>query len=100
MGMRVSQDSGQLREIVEEIRALAAQFKSYTDDITTVLEKQVGESEGAGVSWYGPNAVAFLDNYKQKCPNEFTIAYNNIVSLSNNLEEQANAWETFEQTGV
>ena len=100
MGMGVSQDSGQLREIVEEIRTLAAQFKSYTDSMTETLEKQIGESEGAGVSWYGPNAVAFLENYKQKCPAEFTTAYDNIVSLPNNLEEQANAWETFEQTGV
>lgn len=100
MNMGVSQDSGQLKEIASEIQNYANTFKEYTDGITEMMEKQLGETEGAGVSWYGPNAVAFLENYKQKCPNEFAMAYSNIVSLATNLEEQASAWEAFENTGV
>ena len=106
MSTEVSQDSGKLREIAAEIKEYAEQFLGYTggpgadDGITAVLNKQFGESEGPGVSWYGPNAVTFLSDYNAKCPDEFLAAYNNIISLANNLEEQAAAWETFENTGV
>ena len=98
--MNVSQNSGELRKIASEIANIATTFSQATEALNTIIEKSIGESAGAGVQWYGPNAVAFLDNYKEKCPDEFTTAYNNIMSMSNNVESQAESWEKFESQGI
>lgn len=100
MNMGVSQDSGRLREIATEIEDMANTFKGHTDFITDQLKESIGAEENEQTCWYGPNAAAFLENYDKKCPAEFELAYNNIISMAGNLESQAESWEKFEQTGV
>lgn len=93
----VSQDSDALRKDAEYIREMANKFQSqYTklfDEMTTNLKADVDSS----AAWWGPQAQLFLENFNKK-EMDFKNAYNNIVNMAENLEEQAQAWDTFEKS--
>ena len=88
------QDSGEMKNIAEEIRSNAAAFDRTRAQIFNALDYNIGEAESHN-AWYGPQAEAFYQNFKAK-EKEFVSAYNNIISIANNLESQAQGWDRFE----
>ena len=99
MSMSVSQDSARLKKLAEAIEGYAATFKASTDTLNEIINKSFKESDGPGVQWYGPNALKTLEEYNDKCPAEFETAYDNIMSMAENLKSQAESWEAFENRG-
>ncbi len=90
----VKQDSGELREIAGIIEAHASEFNTARDEMFQEMATQL-TTEDESSAWWGPQAMAFLQNFQAKEP-DFENAYNNIVSMAENLTEQAIAWENFE----
>ena len=96
MGLNVEQDSAALRSIAEEIRGYAQAIQQDTNLINNAMNNRLGADQNDNYFWYGPNANAFLTDYNSKYPTKFDNAYSNIISLAENLESQAQQWETFE----
>jgi hypothetical protein len=90
----IKQDSEALMRIAEDIRDLATGFAQVRDTFFEVVHNQIGEDE-THTTWYGPNANKFITEF-DKTAEEFNKAYGNIISMANNLESQANAWNAFE----
>ena len=94
--MNVEQDSGALRNIAAEINGYATEIRNCTELINAAMKNRINASQGDSYFWYGPKAGEFVTDYKNKYPEKFDNAYNNIVSMANNLESQAETWERFE----
>lgn len=93
----VRQDSEALVKIAEQIREVARKFKSESDAFVKYVDEQIG-AEDTHPTWYGPNAGNFITEFnKINGPEgDFTKAYGNIMAMADSLDEQANAWKTFE----
>lgn len=96
MSLNVEQDSASLRSIAEEIRGYAAKIHSDTGLIEAAMDNRLSEAPGDSFFWYGPKAGQFKTDFQAKYPEKFANAYNNIISMAENLESQAQQWETFE----
>ncbi len=90
----IKQDSEALKKIAEEIRDLGRRFNTERDAFFNAVKAEIGEDE-THKTWYGPNAKKFIDEF-EKAGLEFDKAYANIMSMADNLDEQANAWQSFE----
>jgi len=91
----VRQDGDELLAIASDIEAYADEFRNRGREIFDEMSTRLGLDETSNKAWWGPQAELFLNEFKKK-ETEFTNAYNNIVSMSENLRSQAEAWNTFE----
>lgn len=94
----VSQDSGKLKQIAEYIDGEAIKFQQTYNALFDEVAKQLTESQSDASAWWGPQALAFLEAFNAK-KTDFENAMKNITSMSQNLSDQANAWEAFENAG-
>jgi hypothetical protein len=92
----VSQDSEALRKDADDILTFADNFKAQYEELFSEMEANLKADADESVAWWGPQAGAFLENFKAK-KDEFNKAYSNITSMSDNLTSQADAWDAFEQ---
>ena len=58
------------------------------------MQNEIG-SDAGHTAGYGPQAEEFITSFNAK-EEDFTNAYNNMMSIANNLREQANSWDRFE----
>ncbi len=93
----VSQDSEAIREVAEDIKANAKSYKKTYEEIFTLMSEKITEAKAASSAWWGPNAKAFYDEFEKKRI-DFENAYKNLSAMASNLEEQANAWDSFENS--
>lgn len=91
----VRQDGERLLEIAEEIRANGDSFKSMYQSIFDEMDTRLGAEESGSRAWWGPQATRFNEAFGKKIE-EFEKAFTNITEMADNLENQANAWNTFE----
>lgn len=91
----VRQDSTALRNIAQTIETTAEEFKHEKEMLFEKMQNEIGNDPGH-VAWYGPQAEVFIQNFNAK-EQDFVNAYNNMISIANNLREQANSWDRFEQ---
>lgn len=87
----ITQDSGAIIAEAGEIRGEAVEFMKKVDAFYAKMAEYIGE----GKAWSGPRAQNFLTNADAK-KTTFESAKANLDSLANNLEEQGNAWSSFE----
>lgn len=97
-GKGVSQDSQAMKDLANEISNDANDFLARKNEIFDEMRTKLGAEETNTTIWWGPQAALFLENFEKK-EQVFDNAYKNIVSMANNLEAQANAWERFENNG-
>lgn len=89
----ITQDSAKIIEAAENIKSEADQFMKDVENFYTTIKSYIGDGEGK--AWAGPRATAFLANVDAKKPT-FESAKANLDSLANNLNEQGQAWASFE----
>ncbi|MDO5394234.1 MAG: hypothetical protein Q4F33_06515 [Mycoplasmatota bacterium] len=91
----VSQDSQALREDASYIEQMAGNFQTQYNNLFEEMDNNLSAEANEAIAWWGPQAGLFLQNFNQK-RDEFESAYKNIVNMARNLEEQAQAWDSFE----
>ena len=91
----VSQDSEALRQDANYINEMAETFKSQYEQLFQEMEANLSADANESIAWWGPQAGLFLNNFNKK-KDDFNNAYKNVTSMATNLEEQAQAWDTFE----
>lgn len=91
----VSQDSGELKRIASEIEDAGDKFLREKNELYDEIKSRLTEEESGSSAWWGPLAGNFKEKVLAK-EGDFDKAYKNITSMAHNLEEQANAWESFE----
>ncbi len=91
----VSQDSKELRSIAGVINSAASDFEEKYNALFQKLQDQLTEAESEISAWWGPQATAFYEEISGK-KLQFQNAKANLNSMATNLEEQAQAWDTFE----
>ena len=91
----VSQDSEALRQDANYINEMAETFKSQYEQLFQEMEANLSADANESIAWWGPQAGLFLNNFNKK-KEDFNNAYKNVTSMATNLEEQAQAWDTFE----
>lgn len=91
----VYQDSGALRDAAGEIHAGATDFSKLYNEVFTEVAKRIQGAEASGVAWWGPQASAFVQEFNTK-KDIFATAEKNIRAMADNLEDQAAAWDSFE----
>lgn len=89
------QDSTAMSKIAEEIRDDAERFAKEIEEMYSLISTNIGEENGAGRVWYGNRAAAYVQNVNNK-KSDFENAKQNIINLSNNLQDHADAWNSFE----
>lgn len=89
----VTQDSAKIIEAAEAITTDAEQFMKDVETFYTTIKSYIGDGEGK--AWSGPRATAFLANVDAK-KTTFESAKSNLDSLAKNLNEQGQAWASFE----
>lgn len=98
MGNIVSQNSSTMIAIAQEIESRANEYLARKNEIFDEMRTKLAAEESGTSAWWGPQAALFLENFEKK-EQVFENAYKNIVSMANNLEAQARAWENFENNG-
>lgn len=91
----VSQDSEALRQDAAYIEDMAMNFQTQYTNLFEEMDKNLSAEANESVAWWGPQAGLFLSNFNKK-QEDFKNAYQNIVNMARNLEEQADAWDSFE----
>lgn len=91
----VSQNSEELIQDASYIRDMAATFATQYEQLFQEMEANLSAEPNESIAWWGPQAGAFLKNFNSK-EEDFKNAYNNIINMATNLEEQARAWDSFE----
>lgn len=89
------QDSVAMSKIAEDIRNDAELFGKQIEEMYNLISVNIGESDAAGRVWYGKRAADYVQTVNNKKA-DFDSAKQNIVKLSNNLQEHADAWNSFE----
>ena len=89
----ITQDSAKIIAAAEAITSEAEQFMKDVETFYTTTKGYIGDGEGK--AWSGPRATAFLANVDAKKPT-FESAKANLDSLAKNLDEQGQAWASFE----
>lgn len=96
VGGEVFQDSTQMGNIATSIQGDADELKAEVEDMYKILGEELGEEDTGNRAWFGPKATVFKQNIDAKQV-DFDNAVNNISKVSSNLQDQADAWNTFEQ---
>jgi hypothetical protein len=91
--LMITQDSAKIIETAENIKSEADQFMKDVENFYTTIKSYIGDGEGK--AWSGPRATAFLANVEAK-RTTFESAKANLDSLAKNLNEQGQAWASFE----
>ncbi len=91
----VSQDSDALRQDAAYIEEKASNFLNQYTNLFEEMDKNLSAEANEAIAWWGPQAGVFLANFNKK-QDDFKNAYQNIVNMASNLEEQAQAWDSFE----
>ena len=94
----VSQDSAKMLSVAQDIIDYAdAIEREYADLIRTCREK-IGPVQDGNKIWWGPQAELFEKNSVEAKVDDFKAAKANIRALGVNLSEQAQSWNTFENS--
>ncbi len=89
----VKQDYAKISAIASDIIDEVGKFESDYTQFFSDLASKIGES---GTIWSGNNAATFALNASSK-EKEFANAAGSIRSYGTNLEQQAQAWASFER---
>ena len=82
-------------DMANHINEMAETFKSQYEQLFQEMEANLSADANESIAWWGPQAGLFLNNFNKK-KEDFNNAYKNVTSMATNLEEQAQAWDTFE----
>lgn len=94
-GEVVSQDSRELRLEADYISRMGNVFQKQYEELFQEMESNISEAAKDDIAWWGPQAGLFLKNFNDKKA-VFEQAHKNINSMAENLEQQADAWDAFE----
>ena len=98
-GEEVFQDSDKMGSIAGDIIGDSQELQGIVDDFYALLNDQLGETdEGEKKAWFGNKASVFLNNIEAK-HEDFNNGAKNINNLGSNLQDQADAWDAFENRG-
>ncbi len=92
---QVFQDSEQMGAIATDITSDSTTLSGIIDEMYKTLNDELGEEDTGNRAWFGPKATVFLNNIEAK-HEDFNNAVKNIAAVGTNLQDQADAWNTFE----
>lgn len=92
------QSSEDMQNIAQEIDSDATEIEGYIDEIYALLDQKLGAEDDGQKVWFGPKSSVFLENIRNK-KSEFENDVQCIRNEGRNLDEQAQAWNSFENQG-
>lgn len=102
----VSQDSGKMMEIADEIVNDATSLANLIDEMYNSIHKKIvpelSEKDRTGqteVVWYGERAGIFANNQDKVREKVFDPAVETIKEFGKNFHQQAESWNLFERRG-
>ena len=105
-GEGVSQDSGKMMGIADEIVNDATSLANLIEEMYNSIHKKIvpeisgkDPKEVAEVVWYGERAGIFANNQDEVREKVFDPAVETIKEFGKNFHQQAESWEAFERRG-
>lgn len=89
----IRQDYVAMKKIADDIHQKAEEFLRLKEELYQEFNKRLGDK--SLTIWYGNRALSCLKELNNK-ENEFNNIHDCIEKLSGSLDEQARAWEQFE----
>ena len=102
-GEGVSQDSGKMMEIADEIVNDATSLANLIEEMYNSIHKKIvpelSGNDPKEVVWYGSRAGIFADNQDKVREKVFDPAVETIKEFGKNFHQQAESWDLFEKRG-
>ena len=90
----VIQDSQQISEIASQLGQDATNFGKLVEEMYTLIDQNITESDSGSSAWFGPKANIFKTNINNKKV-DFETAQSNIQAVADNLQGHAETWDSF-----
>lgn len=91
----IIQEGTALSNVVEDLKKDAETYNKLITSLYNEIENNIGKQYDINKSWWGPKASVFLENAKSKKA-DFEKAYQDLINIANNLDEQMSVWDNFE----
>ena len=91
----LKQDYGAMYQIADEIQSKAQDYWKLKEELYQEFNSQLGDGDAA--AWGGNRARVLLDKLKKE-ELTFEEVRSKIEHLADNLNEQARAWDRFENS--
>lgn len=92
---QIFQDSEQMGNIAADITGDSNALALVIEEVYKTLNDEIGEEDTGNRAWFGPKATVFVNNIEAK-HEDFNNAVKNIAAVGTNLQDQADAWNAFE----